>query len=477
MAVIEGSLSGNQAEVNSRKELNVTLTTTGSNAGVVGFLSIVDDGNIIGERKLLSPETDFDYRLRSTFDNILDFEIFNYASQNTGKHTYTSTTMTNTWSTTGLTTNGGSSLANAAGTVFGTYAYFPILGNSSLYCEIDAGFSAQPVTNFILDFGLFLRNGNSTPLDGVYFRLNASGLRGVVNYNGSESSIPLSFTYINSTIYRFTISFTLNSCQFWIDNVLYGEIITPEAQGISVLSAALPFSIRHLNTGVSSGVIQMNLKSYQVSTTGFQINDDLGTIGNRLFGSYQGLSGGTMGSLTSYTNSTNPTAAVPSNTALTANLPSGLGGQAWESFSTGLAANADGILMSYQVPTGTVSIMGKRLKVRGIKMSAFVQTALTGGGFNSTFALAFGHTAVSMAATETGNTKSRRIVLLPELTQTVASGLAALSLVPQNSTVSMFDAPIYVNPGEFIAFIVKHIGTVASAGTISYNIQYVYSWE
>ena len=119
MAVIEGSLSGNQAEVNSRKELNVTLTTTGSNAGVVGFLSVVDEGDIIGERKLLSPETDFDYRLRSTFDNILDFEIFNYASQNTGKHTYTSTTMTNTWSTTGLTTNGGSSLANAAGTVFG----------------------------------------------------------------------------------------------------------------------------------------------------------------------------------------------------------------------------------------------------------------------------------------------------------------------------------------------------------------------
>ena len=103
---------------------------------------------------------------------------------------------------------------------------------------------------------------------------------------------------------------------------------------------------------------------------------------------------------------------------------------------------------------------------------------MTGGGFNTTFTLAFGGTTVNLTTAEAAGTKTRRIVLLPELTQTVTSGQAVNTAVSQpGGCVSAFDQPIYVNPGEFVQLVIKHIGTVASAGVVAYNIQYVYSWE
>ena len=117
--------------------------------------------------------------------------------------------------------------------------------------------------------------------------------------------------------------------------------------------------------------------------------------------------GGTMGGLTAYTNSTNPTAAVPSNTALTCQLTkwsrwSGMGNIYIRSCSKYRWYSDDG----YQVPAGTVNVPGKRLKITGVKMTSFVQTAMTGGPLVNTFALAFGHTAVSLATAEAAATKS-----------------------------------------------------------------------
>lgn len=480
---IEGNTSGNVVEVTGSNQLKViTETNVASNPNNVGatrFFVENDPGDKTGTPYLASPETDDDFRLRIAADTLLDVETFNYTAQNTGKHTYANSTITATWSTAGLTTNGGNVTTTGTGLTFGTYAEFPLLGNSHLFAEFNASLTNQPTTNFVVDFGMF-RRGSATayaPTDGVYFRINASGWQGVINYNGAETTVALDFTYETNKKYQFIISISERCVEFWIDNVLYGELETPSGQGQPFMSSTLPISIRHAHTGTTAGVINFVLNDYNVTLGGSNFSRTLGETGNGAFGSYQGLSGGTMGSLTVYTNSSNPTAAVPSNTALTANLPAGLGGQAWETFTSGLAANTDGILMSYQVPAGTVSVQGKRLKITGVKMSAFVQTVLTGGGFNSTFALAFGHTAASLATGEAATTKARRIVLLPEFTQTVPSAAAALSLISQNSTYSPFPEPIYVNPGEFVAFTVKHIGTVATAGVIAYNIQYVYSWE
>lgn len=465
-----------------RLEVQLEPTVEGNENQIAAIknFSENDAGSITGTAVLASPETDLDFRLRTALDNLFDFERFNYTAQNTGKYTYSNTTMTAAWSASGLTTNSGTITTTTTGLTIGTYAEFPFLGTQTFYCEFEGSFSTTPVTNSTIDIGMFRRGAATAydPLDGIYFRLSAAGLIGVINNNSSETSTAtLDFTIVPNQKYQFIISINQQVIEFWIDNILYGSILVPVGQGSPCASRTLPFSLRQAFTGAASGAIQFNLNSYNLSIGGAPLNRTFPDLNNGSLGSYQGLSGGTMGSLTAYTNNTNPTAAVPSNTALTANLVNGLGGVAYETFTGGVGVNVDAILLSYQVPSGSVSVQGKRLKVTSIKLSGFIQTVLTGGGMVNLFTLAFGSTAVSSVTSETQNTKAPRIVVLPEFLQNVTSAQAANTLVNQSHEMSTFDQPIYVNPGEFIQIRVKHLGTAPTAGVIAYVMQLVYSWE
>lgn len=478
MAVIEGFVSANGAEVDATNRLKVNLDT-GTNPAQVGAVRVFSE-NDATSNYLRSPETDDDYRLRVSQETLLDCETFNYTAQSTGKHTYLTTTMTIAWSAAGMTTNSGNITTLTTGTSFGTYAMFPILGTSQLYCEIEASFTAQPPTNTIVDFGMFQRGAATpyAPADGVYFRLNSSGLLGVVNSNGTETTISLSaFTYTNNQKYQFIITIHEREVEFWIDGVLHGIIETPLGQGQPCMSVALPFSIRHAIVGGAAGAaLSFVLNDYTISLGGPQIATALSIMGQRIYGSYQGVSGGTMGSLATYPNSTNPTAAAPSNTALTANLPGGLGGQGI--VTAAVAAATDGIWGSYQVPLGTANVQGRRMVVRGVRLSALN----TGAAVATTataiqFSLAFGHTAVSLATAEGAAIKAPRRVALGLMTWPIA---AAIGAGPQNGHifVDLGDSPIFVNPGEFIALVGKFIlGTATASQTITFVWQPIYGWE
>lgn len=201
-----------------------------------------------------------------------------------------------------------------------------------------------------------------------------------------------------------------------------------------------------------------------------------GAVGNRIYGSYQGLSGGTMGSTATYPNSTNPTAAAPSNTALTANLPGGIGGQG--SVIAAVAAATDGIWGSFQVPAGTANVQGRRLAVRGvlvdlINIGAAVATTAT----TIQFSFAFGHTAVSLATAEGVASKAPRRVPVGFATWAVG---AAIGSQPQSGRIflDLGDAPIFINPGEFGALVGKFIaGTATASQVISFVWLPVHGWE
>lgn len=476
---IEGT-SGNGGDIDASGNVlvkptgaGVTAGTTPNQVGGVKMFSEVDSGSVTATALLLSPEADSDYKLRVASEVLLDTETFNYTAQNTGKHFYTNTTMTVTWTAGQLTTNGTSITTNTTGITFGTYAEFPMLGASTLYCEMEAAFSAQPVTNTTVDFGLFRRGAGNpyAPTDGVYFRLTSAGLLGVINNNTSETTVgPFSFTFTNSRKYQFIVAINERTVEFWIDNVLYGSIATPVGAGQPFMSSTLPLSVRHaIAGGAAGGVLQFLLSDYTVSIGGVDASRNWSDWGNALFGSYQGLSGGTMGSLANYANSANPTAAVPTNT--TAALGTGLGGQFWETDT--LAVTTDGVIQSYQVPAGTANIAGKRLRINGVTIQSHIQTALTGGGYVASWSLAFGHTAVSLATGEAATTKAPRRV--PLGFQTVASGAVALT---QLATITYaLRNPIYVNPGEFVAVVKKKIGTAPSAGVVAHLVTYDCGWE
>lgn len=479
---IEGNTSGAVAEVTPQNELRVALpnASTPANVGAVRFMSENDDGSAIGTPYLASPETDDDSRLRIAHETIFDVETFNYTAQNTGKHIFRNTTLAFAWSAAGLTTNSANITTTTTGGSFATYAEFPILGTSQLYCEITGSFTANPTTNTIIDFGV-MRTGAANPFaptDGVYFRLTSAGLFGVANNNGTETATaPFAFTYSINQKYKFIVTFHEEAVSFWIDDVLHGTIETPVAQGQPCMSASLPFAIRHaIAGGAAGGALSFVLNDYVISLGGPNIAMTASIMGQRIYGSYQGLSGGTMGSLATYPNSTNPTAAAPSNTALTANLPAGLGGQGL--VTAAVAAATDGIWGSYQVPLGTVNVQGRRLVLRGVmvdlvNLGAAVATTAT----TIQFSLAFGHTAVNLATAEAATTKAARRIPLGFATWPVG---AAIGQQPQGGLlfVDLGDAPAFINPGEFVALVGKFIvGTATASQTIQFVWQPVYGWE
>jgi hypothetical protein len=493
---IRGPVSGLGAEVNSSNQLMVVLETDASanpqNVGATRHFGENDGGALTGIPLLRSPEVDVDYRERAAADTIMDDHVFNTTAQDTGKHIYSNTTMTNAWTAGQLTTNSGSITTTTTGTVFSTYAFFPILGTTTLATDTEIGFSAQPQSNVFIEFGIGIPGAQTVaPTDGVFFRLNASGLQGIASFNGAEATTGIfkqaegaeNFVYQNSKRYQFICYATPVEAQFWVNdgtgaNCL-GTIPLPAGQSRMCMSSAGQFFMKHRITGgAAGGLIQATMGAYNVRIGGPQMSTTLSTQGNRLNGSYQGLSGGTMGTSArvgaiTTGNEANVTAAVPTTT--TAALGSGLGGTFWETVS--LAANTDGIIMSYQVPAGTVNYPGRRLILRGMYLTSYVQTVIVGAPYIAEYFLAFGHTAVSLATTESATTKAPRRIPLP-FTQLVTAAQAVSTLVSQPTQFIDFgDAPVFINPGEFVQLCTRHIGTAGTTGTVVHRVTPIYGWE
>lgn len=500
---IEGNTSGSVAEVDSDNNFFVRTSGFGADgvalgggneaAGAAVAFSEVDTGEAIGSREVLSAEVDKDYRLRVAHDNPLDIEQFNYTSQNTGKHYHAFTTLTATVSSSGLLTNSGNITTTATGMNFGTKRMFRASGTETLVCETSISFTAQPNSNTVFDFGLFIRGGSNpwAPVDGVYFRVTSTGMMGVVCNSGVETTTTGVFpdaggagtyVYTNNANNRYLIQINNVSVSFWINNVKYGEIPTPAGQAYPCKAQALPWSVRHSIVGGAAGAAFQGLISdYRVYLRGVMYADRLACVGNRVFGSYQGLSGGTLGSLATLANNANPTAAAPSNTALTANLPGGLGGQGL--VTAAVAAATDLIFGEYGVPDGTVAVQGRSLCIRGVRVSAVnMGAAVATTATTLQLSLAYGHTAASLATAETASfatasTKAPRKVALGFMTWPVG---AAIGAMPQcgDIFVDFGDAPIYVNPSERVALVGKFIvGTATASQTIQFVWQPVYGWE
>ena len=495
-----GSDTANTANVDASFNLQVIPPGFNSGGEPVGggdtnaqaAYSEVDAGQFTGARSVLSGEVDKDYRNRVSHDNLLDQEQFNYTAQNTGKHSHAFTTLTATASAAGLLTNSGNITTTTTGMTFGTHAMFPVGGTQTAVCETSVAFTAQPNANTVIDFGMFLRGATTAfaPLDGFFFRMSASGMMGVISISGVETTsavFPLAlgagtWLYTNNAVNRYLIQATNVSTQFWVNNFLMGEIPTPVGASFGCKSLALPWSIRHAIVGGAAGAATQALVSdYRIFSRGVQFADRLSIVGARVFGSYQGLSGGTMGSLSTYPNSANPTAAVPSNTALTANLPGGLGGQG--AVVAAVAGVTDGIWGGYQVPAGSQTVQGRRLAVRGV----LVDCVNTGAAVATTattiqFSLAFGHTAVSLATADTASfatatTKAPRRKSLGYATWPVG---AAIGAQPQCGPifVDFGDSTVYVNPGEFVALVGKFlVGTATASQTINFVWEPIFGLE
>jgi len=476
---LEGANSPNtKVSTNTDGELLVALSPE-QTAGFAAATAEVDDGTIV-TRDMKSIEVSQDYRLRSGVDSMVFSEPFPGSAINSGVWTAPVTTMTVTVTGGNVNLNAGLSTASGAVARVASYQQFQVYGSFGTTFALALQRTQAPVTNNVSEWGAIICTGTSAPTDGAFFRLGSDGsFKCVINNNGTEStSADLASNLASGptwwpvdTTANFQVEFGEDFVFFWVMPqgsgkypIKIAELPRPVGFG-HTMSRSLPLCIRTYNSSATGAAQSIKCSHAHVFQRDAE-NSFPFQIANSISGKhiYQGQTGGTMGSLANFANSANPTAAVPTNT--TAALASGLGGQFWETDT--LAVTTDGIVQSYQNPAGTASLPGKTIVITGVKIESFIQTALTGGGYNAVWSLAFGHNNVSLATTESASARSPRRIALGN--QAVASGATALTAL--NSVSWTFPEGIPVYPNEFIQTVKKKVGTAPSAGVIAHTITF-----
>ncbi len=484
---VEGDTSGNVAEVNAGKHLKIAPQLTPTvDTGIVALAGKNDDGTIVAAGRTNRVYASEGQGLKQAVPVLYWDDTFNATAQNTANYFFGATGAQTAAQTGGFLILNNSSITTAStGCGVKTFKTFPLFAKSELRCNISALFTQAPQANETYEWGLFTvtSEGTGTPTDGVFFRRNTSGeLRGIVNYNGTETQTAAMTAPSVSVTHDYVIVVQTNTVLFYIDDVLRGVVTLltdAPTQGQPIMEASLPLNIRYV-IGGSTPALASQIKVSDVFVT--VLGPDQGRTWGECkagFGhmGYQGQNGGTMGTTAQMGNSANPAAAVPTNT--TAALGTGLGGIFWETPT--LALGTDGIISSFQNPTGGTTQTPRNLIIRGIRVSSVIQTVIAGGPIGRTWFLAFGHNAVSLATAESASfglstAKAPRRVLIGHQVITAAQAVATLVAGDNNGALEMrFDGgPIVVAPGEFVAACVRSNtgGTIPTSGTIQHAITF-----
>ena len=468
--IANGTAASAEQTVDTNGDAHVNLPSDKSRAGYAGLMAVIDEGTVLGSRYAKMIEASHDRRIRAGVDQLLFSEYFPGAAINSALWSSPiASSATVTVAGGFLTLNASLLTTSGAAARVTSYRSFSLPGTAGVSWRARIQFPQAPVSNNVCEWGLGIASGTTAPTDGAFFRYSAVGeFRCVLNFNGTESqSDALDATTLvgANTTREFRIDLVDHGAHFFVDDVMVADL-DDGSGAVATAANGLPHLFRVYNSNVTSVAQAMKVSMVAVFQMDFTLLAPHAASAAAGSTAYQGQTGGTMGTTANYANGANPTAAVPTNT--TAALGSGLGGQFWETDT--LAVTTDGVICSFQNPAGTAALPGKTILVHGVKITSFVQTALTGGGYVAQYSLAFGHTAVSLATAEASGsaTKAARRVALGA--QTVASAATALTMLA--TVEARFDCPVPVNAGEFIAVAKKKVGTAPSAGVIAHVITF-----
>lgn len=466
---IVGALSGTGANVDADRQLLVTTNRDPAKAGASVVFFENDDGTKTGAPYNKSPEVSQDYRLRVGLDTILFTDTFNATAQNPSNWKHSFTTMTMTQSSGFLNVNAaGTSTVSGNYSYLQTWRYFPLLGTAPLAVEYTGQITDYPTANEIVQFGLGVCTGAADPVDGAWFEMTSAGLYGVLRYNSGAATKTLltsDLTAIGiSTNRKFVAVVGEREVEWWIDDVLYAEQLIPNSNGQPFMTSALPAFIQKYNSGTVGSTPNTIFKLGDISVTLMDMNANL-TWANQMASSGLGsqqLNGGSAGSpQVQWANTALPTAAAATNT--TAALGAFLGGL----FQMNAPATSatDVIVASYLNPLGGVNQTPRTIKLRGIKVDC-VNSVAAVATTASTFAVAvaWGGTALTLAQTETASfanntVKARRIQPIGVISFPVGAAVGATGGTIQFD----FEAPLVINPGEYVQIIAKILVGTATA--------------
>lgn len=462
--------------------VKVALTQTAGYTGGVRLFSENDDGTATGTALLSSPETSQDYRLRVGVDTVLFTDTFNATAQNTNNWSYTFALLTAAQPGAGTVNfSAVQGTTSSHGALMRTFQYFPLIGTAPLAVEFTFGmFTAPLVTNEIWACGLGSpATVTSLPTDGVWFQLTSAGLIGVISFNGTQtqSGILKAFgTFTLGDLYKSVITVGEQEVEFWLDDVLLGSINIPAANGQPFIMASMPAFMQKYNSGAVSNTNTMRVSDVTISLMDIN-NTKQYNVANCIAGmsGFVGQNGQTQGKTQAWTNNSAPTPAAATNTAAIAGAAT-LGGLV--AVNPTLTANNDGNIFVFQNPSATINATGRNLVINGVKVQGAVTTTLTGGPVVYAYAIAFGHTAVSLATTETGSfvsstTHAPRIAFVGMETY---AATAAVGVIGAGCTLTLAN-PIVVRPGEVVSLIARNMGTVTTAGAITVGCSFDAYWD
>ena len=475
---IKSGIDTNLATVDSNKALRVATSNTSSNNGIAARTNRSDAGSFTGTPLDIDPESDEDYRTRVAQDALVFWEPW-------AGTTITQQAWSNNAASLSITAGGqyakinsGAAVTAAAVGRLTSYKTIPIYNDHATFVSFPLNIQAASVgiTNTTWEAGLFYASSTTAPTDGVFVRMDASGLLKLVqNFNGTETT-SASITYTSilpvNTDVHFVLAISKTNVRLWIGDVLVATLAQQSGTPLNAQSTALPVSFRLYNAGVSPGTAtQMWIGPVEVSQSGMgnapSFTDAWCASG---FHGIQTISGTTAGSTANYANSAAPASATLSNTAAGYTT---LGGQ-WQ-FAAVLGAETDYALFGYQVPAQAVGSHNRGLLIRGISISAMntvVAVATTATVLQ--WGIGIGSTAVSLATADAATTRAPRRLALGTQTFPVGATVGATAA----EIVRTFNCPLYAEAGTFVHVILKvPIGTATATeifrGTCSIDAMWV----
>lgn len=468
MSVILKGNNGNNVNADSNNNLNINAPLNAVQSGNMCMASESHDGSVGVGRLVRTTEVSPDFRLRVGMDGLFWADTFNHGQFNVSKYKGVDTTMTKAMVGGRLALNSGNALASGNATQVQTWRTFPLHLSYGLYADYEILFTQDPVANNVCEFGLGYCTGVATPTDGIFFRLNASGvLLGVINNNGSETSTVLPYLPQAYVLAHYLIVVHNDETEFWINDMLYGKIPTPTAVGSPCLSMNLPLMLREYNSNATSVAQRMEVASCSVSTGDMDRGRLWATTMVGMGQSSVNITDGTAaGQTANFANSAAPSAATLSNTA--AGYANVLGGKF--SFAAPVGATTDFALFGFLNPASSATVPGRNLIVRGIRIDSYV-----GGAAVATTAtvldwgIGIGASAVSLATTDSATSGTRAARRLTLGIQSFPIG-AAIGTTATPIDINL-DAPVLIEPNTYFHVILRvPIGTATASMTVNGNV-------
>ena len=465
-AKIALSSTSGELKTDGNDNARVNLPLTEADAGFAILGSELHNG-AVGSSRLVRPiEATMNEHLEVSQYVPLWDDYFQGANHNLSKYSITTTTMTTAQTGGKLTLNNSGITTTTTGAIVRTYRTFPLSQNGMTIFDGAVDFSLAIQSQNIFRFGLGVPNTATTaPVDGVYLEIDTSGaIKLVANYNGTTiTSTATGFSVTAGRQYRVRILLTIDRAELWVDEALYASIdrSSSNTNGSLTACASAYMFMQLINNAATAGAQKANVSRWSV-----YVSDVSGYRDNKIAGAGRGdsvislVDGLAAAGSNSWANSAAPASLTLSNTTST-NGVNVAGGQF--QFAAVAGAETDYIIFGFQVPAPSVTQPGKNLMLTGVNVLLFnmgAAVATTPTLFQ--LGLGIGSTAVSLATTDsaTAGTRAPRRIAIGGASAPVGAAVGAL-IDKFNVT---FDAPIMVEAGTFLHFILKMpVGTATAS--------------